>query len=346
MHTRDIIVVGGSAGGVVALKDFVKSLPRELKGSVFIVLHVPAYAESNLPSILSKAGDREVIHPHDGDEIEQGMIYVAPSDHHLLVESNKIMVKKGPKENRFRPSIDALFRSAAYAFGPRVIGVILSGLLDDGTSGLWTVKQQGGLAIIQEPEDAEYPQMPQSVLEYVDVDHVIPASLMGALLEGLIGEPTPQKHKLSEKDLVRLKKEVIIATKDNAFEMGIMDMGELTEFTCPECHGALVRLVEGKLIRFRCHTGHAYTASSLLASITESVEEMLWSSMRGMEETTMLLKSIARHFELLKNKDAAKIFSQKAESTTKKAQIIHDSIFTMEQYSADIRFKKKKAQKK
>ena len=131
--------------------------------------------------------------------------------------------------------------------------------------------------------------------------------------------------------------EIIIATRDDAFEMGIMDMGELTPFTCPECHGALVRLVEGKLIRFRCHTGHAYTASSLLASITESVEEMLWQAMRGMEETTMLLKNIADHFEKLGNPDDAALFRKKAESTTKRARIIHDSIMNQQQYSEDIR---------
>lgn len=339
--TRDIIVVGASAGGISALQEFVRSLPQDLKGSVFIVLHVPAYSKSTLPNILSTAAKREVVHPQDGEDIVPGRIYVAPNDHHLLIEHDKVMVKKGPKENRFRPSIDALFRSAAYVFGSRVIGIILSGLLNDGTSGLWTVKRLGGVAIVQEPEDAEFPQMPESALEYVEPDHVVPASGMGPLLEQLVQEPAPEKFKFTEEELKRLKTEVVIATRDNAFEMGIMSMGQLTEFTCPECHGSLVRLVEGKLVRFRCHTGHAYTASSLLASITESVEEMLWQSMRGMEETTMLLKSIGRHFEELKNPEAAKIFFEKAERTAKRAQVIHDSIFTQEHFSEDMRFEKR-----
>jgi len=340
MVTHDIIVVGASAGGVTALKDFVQSLPKDFMGSVFVVLHIPPYSESRLAWILSNAGPLEAVQPQDGDRIKPGTIYVATNDHHLLVEDNKIMVKKGPKENRFRPSIDALFRSAAYTFGSRVIGIVMSGLLNDGTSGLWAIKQREGIAIIQEPDDAEFAQMPENVLEYVDVDYTVPAREMGSLLDKLMDEPANEKHKISEKDLKRLHNEVTIAIHDNAFEMGIMDMGELTPFTCPECHGALVKLVEGKLLRYRCHTGHAYTASTLLASVTESVEGLLWQGMRGMEETTMLLNNIADHFEEMGKSDSADIFRKKAKATSKRARTIHDSVFTQEQYSEDIRFKR------
>jgi two-component system chemotaxis response regulator CheB len=339
MQTRDIVVVGASAGGITALKEFVKFLPKDFKGSVFVVLHIPAYTETYLPTILSKAGPLKAIIPKDGETIEAGMIYVAPNDHHMLLEHNKVIVRRGPKENRFRPSIDALFRSAAYVYGPRVIGVVLSGFLDDGTSGLWTIKRLGGIAIIQDPHDAEQPQMPENVLGHVEVDYTLTAVDMGPLITGLVSEASPEKFKLSDQEMELLKKEIIIATRDNAFEMGIIDMGEFTPLTCPECHGALVRLVEGNIIRFRCHTGHAYTASSLLADVSTSVEDLLWQSMRAMEEMVILLNNTADQYEKLGNRDTAALFRRKAKNSSKRARIIHDSIFSHEQYSEDLRFK-------
>lgn len=193
MTKRDIVVVGASAGGITALKDLVKSLPPDFNGSVFIVLHIPPHTKTVLPSILDRAGALKVVQPRDGEPIQPGKIYVAANDHHLLIEDDRVMVRRGPKENRFRPSIDALFRSAAYTYGPRVIGIVLSGLLNDGTSGLWTIKRLGGVAVIQQPEDAEFPQMPENVLEYVEVDHAVAASEMGSLLEKLTGEPSPKR---------------------------------------------------------------------------------------------------------------------------------------------------------
>jgi len=340
MQIRDIIVVGASSGGVLALKELVSSLPADFKGSVFIVLHIPAFSESRLPWILDKAGPLKAVHPNDGDIIEPGKIYVAVNDHHLIVEEGKVRVKRGPKENRFRPSIDALFRSAAYIYGSRVIGIILSGVLNDGVSGLWTIQQQGGIVIVQDPNDAEQPQLPENSLEYVKADYTLSAIDMGPILIGLVGEPAPQRNKFTPKELKRLEMEVIIATKGNAFEMGIMEMGEFTPFTCPQCHGALVRLVEGKFIRFRCHTGHAYTASSLLAELSEVVESQLWQTMRGLEEMDMLLSSIGDHYKEMGNIQAAELFYHKATESGKRAQLIHDSVFEQEQYSEDVRLNK------
>lgn len=340
MKTRDIIVVGASAGGVIALKDLVRTLPKDFKGSLFVVLHTPAYGESRLPWILSTAGELQADFAKDGESIERGRIYVAPTDHHLLLEDGRVRVKRGPKENRFRPSIDALFRSAAYVYGERVIGVILSGMLNDGTSGLWSIKQHGGIAIIQSPDDAEQPQMPTNALEFVEPDYEVPVTDMGPLITGMVSEEAPKKHQLSDEQMKLLKMEVVIATRDNAFEMGIMDMGQLTPFTCPECHGALVRLVEGKILRFRCHTGHAYTASSLLSEVSETIEGMLWQSMRGLEEMNMLLQTIGDHYEELKDKSSAKLFREKAKVASDRARNLHDAVFTQEQYSEDIRFNK------
>ena len=346
MKKRDIIVIGASAGGITALKEFVSPLPADFEGAIFIVMHVASYSESMLPYILTNAGPLEAVHPRDGDEIEWGKIYIAPSDHHLLLDKNKIMVKKGPKENKFRPSIDALFRSAAYHYKQRVIGVILSGYLDDGVSGLWTVKQMGGITIIQNPEDAEQPQLPLNAMEQVDADYVLSAIDMGPIIGGLVKRPAREKYKLSKDEMELLKLEIIIATRDNAFEMGIMDRGVLTPYTCPECSGALVRLVEGNMLRFRCHTGHAYTASSLLAEVTEAIEGFLWKSMRGLEEMNMLLDRIADQYDKIKNKKAAAVFRAKAEEGAKRARVIHDSVFSQEHYSQDLRLIKEKRQKK
>jgi two-component system chemotaxis response regulator CheB len=340
MQKRDIVVVGASAGGIVALRELVKYLPEDFKGSVFVVVHIPPYSESALPEILSKAGPLEAVHPKDGERIEEGKIYVAPNDHHLILDKNKVLVKKGPKENRFRPSIDALFRSAAYEYGSRVVGIIMSGILNDGASGMWTIKRLGGLAIVQDPRDAEQPQLPQNVMEYVNPDYVLAAADMAPVICGLVAEPAPQEQQQSEQLLERLKTEVLIASRDNAFEMGIMNMGEFTPFTCPECHGALVRLVEDNIIRYRCHTGHAYTASSLLSEVSESVEGALWQSMRGLEEMSMLLNNIGDVYDQMNRMDAAALFRNKAEENTKRARSLHDYIFTQRQYSEDIRLNK------
>lgn len=342
MAKRDIIVVGASAGGITALSDMLRSIPQNFKATIFVVVHIPPASPSSLPAILTRAGVLKAYHAVDGELIKPGVIYVAPPDHHLLLESNRVLVKKGPKENNFRPSIDALFRSAAYLYGPRVIGIVLSGLLNDGTSGLWSVKRLGGITIIQKPSDADYPSMPLNVLDYVKVDHTMSAAEIGPLLKKLTTGRAAKKPKISKEELAFLKMEVIISKQDNAFEMGIMNEGDLTPFTCPECHGVLVRLIEGKFIRFRCHTGHAYTASSLLADLSKSVEETLWQAMRGLEETTLLLNQISEHFKNHDLKDAARIFSAKADMTTKRARVIHDSVFTQEILSEDLRHTKAK----
>lgn len=172
----------------------------------------------------------------------------------------------------------------------------------------------------------------------MDVDHVSPVSEMGALLSQLVLSKVPQKPNLSDEDMALLKIEVIIATRDNAFEIGILEMGNLTTFTCPECHGALVSIEEGQLVRFRCHTGHAYTTSTLLASVTKSTEEKLWEAMRAMEEATMLLNQIGDQYKKIGNAVASKQFKQKAKEMADRARLIHDSVFTQELLSEDLRF--------
>ncbi|GAB3255783.1 chemotaxis protein CheB [Larkinella harenae] len=331
MAKRDIIVIGASAGGVYALKELVAGFSADFQASIFIVQHVSPHSPSLLPSILNHAGPLPAKHPEDGEWVQPGQIYVAPPDHHLLIEYDQVVVKKGPKENRFRPSIDALFRSAAYRFGARVIGIVLTGLLDDGTSGLWSIHRMGGLCIIQKPEEAMYSSMPRSVLEYVDVDYSVSVSEMPALLTELTQQTAPESAPLGEKESNRLETEVNIAAQENAFEMGVLNMGDLTPLTCPECNGALVSIKEGKLIRYRCHTGHAFTANSLLAEVTKTIEDNLWKSVKSLEETVILLDQSGKTFAEGNNTDAAEHYFAKAHETRERSQVLRDFIFQQQQ---------------
>jgi len=330
-----IIVIGSSAGGIPALMELVAGLPASFPAAILVVQHIPPYVDSNLHHILDRMGPLPAVAAKDGDTVVPGHIYVATADHHLLVEKEKLIVRKGPRENRFRPSVDALFRSAAYTYGARVIGVVLSGALDDGTSGLWTIKRLGGLALIQHPGDAMFPQMPVNAEQFVTVDYSIPASQMPALLSELTAKPIKAKARITKKEMVLLETEIVIATSDNAFQMGIIGMGELTPFTCPECHGALTQLKEGKIIRFRCHTGHAYTISSLLSEVSDNVETILWQAMQALEETTMLLTRVGEHFASSKQEEIAKMFYKKAETMKKRSQLVHDTVLTQEIISTD-----------
>jgi len=322
---RTIIVIGTSAGGVSALQELVAGFPADFGASVFVVQHVSADAPSFLPAILSRAGKLPASHPQDGDPIQPGHIYIAPPDFHLLIEPGRVLVRKGPKENRFRPSIDALFRSAAYTYGPRVIGVVLTGLLNDGTSGMWSVKRMGGLCVIQEPDDALYPSMPTSVLEYVDVDYTTPLAEIAATLCRLVAEPVTALPELSQAEKIRLQTEIEIAAQANAFDLGIVNMGKPTTLTCPECNGVLMSIEEGKLTRYRCHTGHAFTPDSLLAELSKTVEETHWQVVRGLEEAVMLLEQMTQNYIDLGRYDEADRFRQKTEET--RARQVRKQIF-------------------
>ena len=339
---RDIVVIGTSQGGVAALLALVKALPADFPAPVFVVMHVPPDSPSLLPQLLSAGSALAARHPQNEEVVEAGVIYVARPDHHLLLEGNRVLVTRGPKENRFRPSIDALFRSAAYTYGPRVIGVVLTGYLDDGTAGLWSVQRLGGVAVVQDPRDAEQPSMPTNVLEFVAADYVLPLAELAALLTRLTRERAPAKTRLSAAELDLLKIEFTIAKQGGGFELGIIDKGRLTPFTCPDCHGALTQLIEGRLIRYRCHTGHAYSVSSLLSEVTESVESMLYQAMRGLEETKMLLQNLGHHFADARQAAVAALFFRKADQTGQQARVVHEFILKHEALSGDLQFERRK----
>lgn len=290
MSEHDILVIGASAGGVEALSTLVRSFPPKFSAAIFVVLHIPAEGRSMLPTIFNRIGHLPACHPEDGASIKHGQIYIAPPDHHLLIEQEHVRVVRGPRENRHRPAIDPLFRSAARAYGPRVIGVVLTGALDDGTAGLLAIKRQGGLAIVQDPQEALYSSMPQSALKHVDVDVCCSLAEMAGLLPYLI-------HEQVQPGMIRsvpneMEKEVITAAMETNATNFHTQIGHPSVFSCPECGGVLWEIQDGTLTRFRCRTGHAFTPESMLAEQSEALERALWFALKTLEERANLTRDM------------------------------------------------------
>lgn len=268
MQPRDIVVIGASAGGVEALQDIVRNISKDYMGTIFIVLHTRAYHKSKLPEILSSIGPLKAEFAIDDEVIRKGHIYIAPSDYHLLVEDSHMLVRKGPKENLFRPSIDALFRSVAYTYGPRAVGIILSGLLEDGTSGLWTIKRRGGIAIIQKPSEALFPSMPNKALEHVDADYIVSAHETPPILTKLYQDPVEADTILPDTFRKQLISEIRIASR-KARPSDLTHLGKPTNLICPECGNKLILIQEDKWIRYRCTKGHAFSKICLRPNVYE-----------------------------------------------------------------------------
>lgn len=324
MPTRDLIVIGGSAGSLDALQTILRCLPPGFPAAVCITRHITPHAVNVLPKILARSTVLPTTGAVDGEELRPGHIYVAPPDHHLLVVPGHVGVTRSPTENRFRPAIDPLFRSAAVAYGPRVVGIILSGALDDGTAGLWAVKQRGGIAIAQDPQEAQHPSMPQSALMYVPVDHCLPASAIAPLLIRLTQEVVEDKGAIPMSDELNI--ETRIAMEDNALESGLMGVGHLTPFTCPECHGTLLQLKAGRFLRFRCHVGHAYSARSLLADLTDSLDDALWGTLRALDESVMLMQHIAEHLRAEQDPKTADLFVHRAQEARQRSDVVRQMV--------------------
>jgi two-component system chemotaxis response regulator CheB len=328
MVKRDIIVIGASAGGLPALRTLFGKLPKDLKASVFVVWHISPNHRSILPGVLSRAGKLPAAHAVDGEPIRPGRIYVAPPAYHLVLEVDRVRLTKGPKENRFRPAVDTLFRSAAYAFGPRVIGIILTGALDDDSAGLWSIEDRGGIAIVQDPEEAENPSMPASAKQHVEIDYCIPIAQIAETVINLIGSQAAETGESPASKSLEI--ETRIAFGDNPLAEGIMTLGEASTFTCPECHGVLIEITNGKLNWFRCHTGHAFSINSLLAGLAESTENALWSAVRAIDENIMLLNHMAQHAQKAEKFDLAKMLTRKSEESKQQGDLLRKATFAQD----------------
>lgn len=284
MHGHDIIVLGASSGGVQALPQLIGGLPAGLHAAIFVVLHTGADGPALLPEIVRKISKLRVQHGMDGERILQSRVYIAPPDHHLMVDGSRIRLTRGPKENRHRPAIDALFRTAAESYRSRVIGVVLTGHLDDGTAGLNSVKTHGGISVVQDPKDATAPGMPESALRNVQVDHCVPLAEMPTLLIRLTKKRAAVRRK---RGITRMdKRSATPKEMDKQF-------GRPTAFVCPECNGPLWETDSGRSLQFRCHVGHAYSPDSLLADHADSLERALWSAVRTFDEQAALLRRLA-----------------------------------------------------
>jgi two-component system chemotaxis response regulator CheB len=323
MATRDIIVIGASAGGVSALSTLVASLPRDLPAAVFIVLHVPADARSFLPIILARDAKLPVVHATDDEPILRGRTYVAPPDKHLLIEDERIRLVHGPKENLHRPSIDALFRSGARWAGPRVIGVVLTGARDDGAVGMRAIKQRGGVTIVQDPLEAPFASMPMSVMKNIKVDYSLAVREIGPLLnelsrqtvEHLGGYPVPEQIEIEAKIAGQeLDSEELIASVEK--------LGKVSSLTCPECHGALWEIRDEDILRFRCHVGHALAAEALSDGQSEMLEMALWSAVRALEEQMILAKRIVERARKTNNNRSVKTFERRAKDAERNSSVI------------------------
>jgi len=277
-HRRDIVVVGASEGGIDALSGFVAALPSELPAAVFVAVHSRPGPENGLPELLTRRGPLRARYAIHGDRIVKGRIYVAPPDTHLQLRPGYVQVVRGPKENGFRPSVDALFRTASIAYGPRVIGVLLTGNLDCGTAGLLSIKARAGLALVQDPREAAVPAMPRSAIQHVTVDHVAGVASLARLVATRAAESP-------DRALEKVPLEIAELEGD--------ELGVSAEIVCPICQGKLTETIVGGFSSFRCHVGHSFSLESMAAEQAEEVERALWASVRALEESSRLARRLA-----------------------------------------------------
>ena len=311
MAGRDIIVVGASAGGVEAIVELAGGLPPGFPASVFVVCHFPPGGRSILPEILSRAGPLLASHAVDDGSILPAHIYVAPPDRHLVLgPGGRMSLTQEARENHHRPAVDPLFRSAARHYGPRVIGVILTGALYDGVAGLMAIRGAGGVAVAQDPGDALVAAMPQSAAEIAGADHVVPAAGLAALLIDLVREPVTSNQGGQAMDPIERMPAAV--EQDMAEQMHNQRRGDVSVFTCPECGGSLWQVDETGLIRFRCHVGHAYNGEILLAEQTEALEAALWTAVRIFREKSILGRQLAAQERNKGNVAAADRFEEQA----------------------------------
>lgn len=314
MPNRDTIVIAASAGGLEALRHIAANLPSDLAASLFIVLHIDA-STSVLPKLLTHADGMPAIHPTDAQQIENSFIYIAPPDQHMTIHDGSIRVERTAKENGFRPAADPLFRSAAQSRGPRVIGVVLTGALDDGAAGLASVKQCGGIAIVQDPEDAAYRSMPDSALETTPVDYVLPLAHIPAMLLEEVG------RELTEAEASRTCGQPLKEDEKVAEDLAMIEQRKDTDvalsgLSCPSCGGALWEIYEGHT-RFKCRTGHAYSPESLLREHGNGLETALWSAVRALDERASISRRMASRARDVGHHAQADKYEERADEANK-----------------------------
>ena len=324
---RDIITIGGSAGCLDPLTMIVKSLPQNFPGTVFVVIHLSPDYSSVLDMLLARAGQLPASQPSDHELLRTGHIYVARPDHHLAVEDGRIRIQRGPRENRHRPAIDPLFRTAAREYGPRVIAILLSGMQDDGAAGILAVRGRGGIAIVQDPNEAKWDQMPRRALRYGGADFILSAEKIGPKVLTLMEFEGAEA--MSKKDKAKRMVGAGSGNEDPERNLeatnGNEGEGTPSVFACPECHGVLWELKDNEMVRFRCRVGHSYGSESLSLELSHSAETALWAAMRALEEKAAMQKRVAESATTME--PVARRLREQSEADDANAKVIRDIIF-------------------
>ncbi len=320
-----LVVVGGSAGGVEALLQFVGQLSPRFPLPIAVVIHSSSAGLRSLPNILSRSSELRSVAATDGETLRPGTIYVAASDHHLLIRGHHVHVIRGPKENGHRPAVDPLFRSAATSYGGGAVGVILSGALDDGTAGLAAIVSRGGTAVVQDPDDALFASMPRSAITHVDVHHVVPAVKVALILETLVndeengeGKPAPEASSME------YEMEVV----EPADELPGEPERPPSALTCPECQGSLWEFREGSAVHFRCRVGHAFSPATLMLEQSVALEAALWAAVRSLQERATLSEHLAGQARARGGHHTASRFDTKAAEARERSEIIREALLS------------------
>jgi two-component system, chemotaxis family, protein-glutamate methylesterase/glutaminase len=313
-----LIVIGASAGGLPPLLTVVGALPADLPAAVLVVVHVSPSGTSRLPQILARAGAMDVEAARDGLPLRAGLIAVAPPDCHLVVADDHVVLDRGPRENGHRPAVDPLFRSAAAAYGDRCCGVVLSGVRDDGAAGMAEVKRLGGIALVQAPAEALYPDMPASAMAATNVDDALPAAEIGAELVRLATRPDPGPLRSAGQ-----------GGSGGPDDSG-SSAGTILSLTCPECGGVLTERSAGGALRFTCHVGHAFSAQNMVAAHSEAVERAMWTAARSLEDRATLLRRMADRARVNGGERSARQFERNAEEALEHAEAIRAAIAALD----------------
>jgi two-component system chemotaxis response regulator CheB len=332
MGNRDILAIGTSAGGVEALLFLAKGFRRDFPASVLITIHLPTHTRSVLDDILSRAGPLPAAFATNGAILKKGHIYIAPAGCHLLVDGEQLALGIGPRENNSRPAIDPMLRAAAVCCGHRTVGVVLTGTLSDGASGLWALGQSGGLTVVQDPRDAAFPEMPLTAVNRATPDHVVSLADMPALLDSLVhqaaAEPAPVP------DIV--KHEVEIARNGRSGMSDMDRIGRRSVLSCPDCGGVMWELDQENLTRYRCHTGHAYTAELMSLAVDESLRRALASALRALDERSALVKKLQAQAAETERPNLAASWAQKAREFEREASIIEHAIKRLDEMATQV----------
>lgn len=330
MDNRDILAIGTSAGGFEALRFLAREFPRDLPASVVVVIHLSGQFRSSLDAILTQAGPLPATFAVDGQKLEKGRIYLAPAERHLIVESDRLRLGSGPRENNSRPSLDPLFRSTALCCAPRAVGAVLTGTQGDGAAGLSALKQSGGITVVQDPGDAAFSEMPTMALARSHPDHIVALAGMPALLERLVHQPAGQPVPVAG----TLEYEVNIASGGHG-SMSEMDrIGRRSVFACPDCHGVMWEIEDGDLIRYRCHEGHAYSAEIMSLAIDDNLRRAFGSALRALEERVALARKLQDQASASGRILSARSWSDKAREFEEEAEIIRTSIKRSDEIAA------------